>query len=485
MKGNMNKYLFLTLNSILIFLCLIVPSNLLAQTKDINIIIHLRGVYESKISLLPMSGARVYKSILEVQAVENGESTKLTVPKEYLPGEFVLRFDYKEKQSSTPYPVEKNILIYNQDLELWVSPIFNKDPDSTWFQKGEKENTAFLEFSKENSAKKEKIGLLQNFLMNYDDTKSNFYQQGINEYEQRRQIYNQWLISQRNEYKSLFVSSLFMFQYIPQIEWKGNETDRIKKFIDCYFDGMDFNDPLVIKTSNINKWMDNYINLYGQLSTSLHLRDSLFPIAGKTAIEKAKKGNPLVYGWMVDYFYKGFESNAIDAGMKILEPYINDTNCLTTKRLEITRRLTGMQTLIPGSKAPNISMTDTNGTPFELNSYFPQNKYILILFWSADCSHCAETVKNLYPWQQITDIQQRLKVVAISLDETETEVKKWEQKKGELKTWIHLRAKEGVNSKVAKDYFVLATPVMILIDAKTKNIVATPNTVDELMKSIQ
>jgi thioredoxin-related protein len=231
--------------------------------------------------------------------------------------------------------------------------------------------------------------------------------------------------------------------------------------------------------------MDNYVNLYGQLSTSKTIRDSLFAIAGKTAIEKAKQQNPLVYGWMVDYFYKGYEANGIDAGIKVLEQYINDTNCLTTKRLEITRRLTGIQELIAGSKAPNFSLKDTNGIQIELNTLETQNKYILILFWSADCSHCVETINTIFPWHQLTDIQKRIKVVAISLDVTDSEILKWKLKKTELKTWVHLRAKEGINSKVANDYFVLATPMMILVDSKTKNIVATPNSLDELMEQIK
>jgi len=46
-------------------------------------------------------------------------------------------------------------------------------------------------------------------------------------------------------------------------------------------------------------------------------------------------------------------------------------------------------------------------------------------------------------------------------------------------------APEGVRSKVASDYYVLATPVMVLLDAKTKEIVSVPNTLNELLTAIQ
>jgi thioredoxin-related protein len=456
------------------------PIFLLAQTRDIVITIHLRGVYESQISLLALTPAHTFKPIIELKGIKNGETAKLSVANTYLPGEFVIRFDYKETDASAPYPSEKYIFIYDQDLELWVSPVFCNNPDSSYFQSDERENTAFARFSEENGRQREKLGVLQNFLMSYDDTGSKFYQEGISEYEKRRKNYNQWLTDRSEQDKALFVSNLYGFQHVPQIPWKGTETDRIVNLIDNYFDGIDFRDSLIIKTSDINKWMDNYVNLYGQMVTTSTLRDSLFSLAGKTAIDKARQGHPLVYGWMVDYFYRGYETNGIDAGIKILEPYLNDTNCLTSKRQEIARRLKGIETLVPGSKAPDISMTDAEGGIFELNRFKASSDYILIIFWSADCEHCMQMVNYVYPWQQQPDNARKIMVVAVSLDETETEIQAWEQKVTELKGWKHLRAAEGVNSKVANDYYVLATPVMVLIDAKTREIVGMPNSLEQL-----
>ena len=454
---------------------------LAAQPVDVTITIHLRGVYDSKISLLSLTKSGTFKPILEVQGIKDGSTSRLFVSKEYLPSEFVLRFDYREKESSTPYPSEKYLFINAQDLELWVSPKYCNNGDSSYFQKNERENAAFLEFSRENGSKKEKLGLLQNFLMNYDDTKSKFYQLGTREFETRRQEYNHWLSAMTTRDKELFVSHLYLFQYVPEIPWKGSETDRIKSLITHYFDNMDFKDTLILKTSDLNKWMDQYVNLYGKLSTTTALRDSLFPLAGKTAIEKAKRGDPRMYGWMVDYFYRGYETNGISAGMKILEPYLDDSSCLTSKRQEIARRLKGIETLVAGSIAPDIKMKDTDGNQFELKTLETQCKYILILFWSAGCSHCMETINVLYPWQQQSEVQKKIKVVAISLDETETEMKSYRQKILQLEGWYHLHADEGVRSKVAGDYFVLATPVMVLLDAKTKKIVTLPNTLEDLV----
>jgi thiol-disulfide isomerase/thioredoxin len=452
------------------------------QAQDAIITIHLRGVHESKISLLPLSGSNALKPISKVDVVKNGETTTLQVPEDNLPGEFVLRFDYKENAASTPYPSEKRIIIYNQNLNLWVHPIYCNNADSTWFQKDERENTTYVRFLQESARQKAMLGLLQDFLLNYDDTQSSFYKQGITEYEKKRNACNLWIAEQTKQNEGLFVSSMFGFQHVSQINWKGSEADRKQSLRDNYFDVMDFSDPLMLKTTGMKEWMDGYVNLYGELATSVTLRDSLFTLAGKTAIEKARKGNPLVYGWIVDYFFKGYESFNIEKGITMLEPYLDDPNCLTTKRQEINRRLQGIETLVPGTVAPDIIMQDADNKPFELNAYRPGKNYILILFWSADCNHCKETVGKLYPWHQQTVVRKILDIVAISLDETGNEMQAWQQKIKELKGWIHLRAAEGLRSKVAGDYYILGIPVMILLNAKTKEIIALPESTEQLGK---
>lgn len=455
-----------------------------ASAQSLSLTIHLRGVSESKISLMALSGTKAFKSIVEVQGIKNEETTTIQVPKDNLPGEFVLRFDYKEKKESTPYPSEKYIFINDQNLELWVSPMFANNPDSTWFQTGEKENTTFALFSKENSRQMQKIGLLQQFLMEYDEPTSDFYLEGLKEYEKRRQAYNQWIDQKVKEDSPLFATSLYRFSYLPKISFQGSEQSRLLSVIEHYFDGIDFNDPIIIKTSRMNDWMNTYVNLHGQMATTVALRDSLIPVAAFKAIEKAKKGNPLVYGWMVDYFYRGFESNNLPQGMKVLQPYLDDPACMTTKRMEIERRLKGMETIVPGIIAPDFSLKDNNNQAFNFKNFLPQEQYTLLLFWSADCSHCKETIDALYPWSQNKEIKDKLNVIAISLDETEAEVSAWEQKIKIVPEWKHLRAPEGINSKVANDYFILATPVMILINSKTKDIISLPENPEKLKYSI-
>jgi hypothetical protein len=479
MKRNLiNGLLTLRLISLFWFVLLFPEST---KAKDAILTIHLRGVYESTISLLTLTGPNALKPVITVEGAKSGVPVILKVSENMLPGEFVLRFDYKENSASTSYPSEKRIIIYKQDIELWVHPIYCNNTDSTWFQKDERENTAYVGFLRENARQKEKLGLLQNFLMNYDDTNSSFYSNGITEYEKRRIANNQWIAAQTKQYRELFVSSIFGFNRIPPVSWVGSESDRKSDLREKYFDEMDFSDTLMLKTANMKEWMDGYVNLYGELATSISLRDSLFTFAGKTAIEKGRTGHPLVYGWMVDYFFTGYESFNIEQGIKMLQPYLDDPDCLTSKRQAINRRLKGIETLVPGTTAPNVIMPDAGNNLFELYSFPTGKNYILLLFWSADCGHCNETVGKLYPWYQQPGIMQKIDIVAISIDETDTEIQAWQQKINDLKGWTHMRAAEGVRSKVAGDYSILGIPVMILLNAKTKEILASPDSAEKLI----
>ncbi|MFC2086156.1 TlpA family protein disulfide reductase [Bacteroidota bacterium] len=472
----------LGLISLIWFVIRIVP---ISQAQDINLEIHLSGVYESDISLSPLIDGKVLQAIGTKNHIKIGSSANLLVKKEYLPGEFVLRFNYTEKPGSKPNSSEKLVFIASQNIQLWLNPIHANNPDSIRYQDGEKENKVYAEFSKENARHKNMLGVLRNFLLNYDDRGSNVYREGIKEYEKRHKSHSDWIKSQKKVHNALFVSSLFGFEYIPEIDWSASNESHMQNLTDRYFDQVDFNDTLLLKTSELRNFTDQFVNLHAELITSNTMRDSMLTLAGKRAIEKAKKGHPKLYGWMVDYFFEGYERYNIQAGVSMLEPYISDPNCLTAKMQAIKKRLKGMETLLPGTIAPDFEFTDINGNKVKFSTYQSEKPFKLILFWSADCEHCKELVSQLYPWyQQQQDIIANLDVIAISLDETATEVPKWEEARIALPEWIHYRAESGINSKVAEDYFILATPVMVLVNAKTNEIVTLPESIKQIEQAM-
>ncbi len=455
------------------------------DAKGRYVIVTLKEAYDTKITITPFDGLRAVKAIAEVNGLKNGETIKLFIPEQYLPGEFVLRLDYRTNESDTPYPSEKNIFINQQDIELSINPPFINNGDSTQFKEGENENTVYGNFMVENAKKRKQIDLLQQFLMAYDQPQAKFYTIGIKEFEHRRNDYNQWLKDQAKINKNLFVSNLFQFQYIPSIAWGGNEEDRLNQLLKTFFDGIDFNDPIIIRTRELNKKMSDFMGLYGVKATTLEMRDSMFTEAGSVACNIASKGHPKVYGWMVDYFYNGYETYQIDKGMQMLQKHIENPNCLTSKRQQILKRIEGMKTLISGKIAPDFTLNDSENNPFNFHTFHGNATYKLLVFWAADCSHCEELIDNLSKWYAVPENRTLVDIVAVSMDESEVGIQKWKQAILNLKGWNHMHAIKGVNSVVANDYSILSTPVMMLVDSQSNIIKSNPDSVKELTKDLK
>lgn len=456
-----------------------------ATAQDRKLKIYIQGVFASKVSILPTVGQNALKPMYESPLIKSGESVTITLPADQLPGQFVLRCNYQETASSNPYPSERNLFVNGDDLEMWVRPKAINNPDSTYFAKGEKENHLFAQFAESNAKYRTQLGLLQNFLMGYDQPQSEFFSQGAKEYENRRLQYNKWIESQIEKDKESFVSNTYTFEYLPSITWKGSEEQRMESLVEHYFDNIDVSNPLLVRTPQLRTWTDQYVNIYGARATSIALRDSLFTLAGKRAIEKVKSGHPLLYGWMVDYFYRGYEGFNISAGVKMLEQYLQDPRCLTTRRMEIEKRLQGIESIRPGATAPDFLLTDQTGKSIQFYNYKKNAAYKLLLFWSADCQHCLELVQKLHPWSISDGAKSSMEVVAVSLDFTDTEIAKWESERAKLTGWKHAHAKGGINSPEASAYYVLATPVMILVDPATNKIIALPETIQQLQDALK
>jgi thiol-disulfide isomerase/thioredoxin len=445
--------------------------------------VHIEGVFDAKVSLSPFKGVKTSQPITEVAGVKSGESAKINIPGQYLPGEFLLRINYRAKEADSPYPAERIIYINKQNIELTVNPPYINNNERTKFSAGERENTVYSAFIKENRAKRMPIDLLRQFLLSYDRPESDFYAQAVKEFEQRRVKYNQWLSSQSEANSNLYVSRLFQFQYIPAMAWNGDEQERMSQILKNYFEGIDFSDPLIIRSRELSKFMDAYMGLYGMQAKTLELRDSLFTQAGRVACEKASHGHPQVYGWMVDYFYVGYETYDIKKGMAMLQEHINNPHCLTSKKQQITQRLEGMIKLVPGALAPDFVINDKQGNNFQFHKWKPKARYKLLLFWTTSCGDCLKLVDALSQWYNQPANKKKLDIVAVNLDETGAQ--KWETAIVNLSAWKHLHAKEGVNSPVAREYAVLSTPAMFLVGSRSNVIVSVPGNLELLIKDLR
>lgn len=291
------------------------------QAEARHIRVHLQDAYDAGVSVIRFDGARADYAdpVAEVSGVKTGQTAVLTVPGQYLPGEFVLRLDYRLKEADHPYPSERIIFIHDQDVELNVNPPYINNDLKTKFNEGEKENTVYAAFMKENMGWRQPVEALRQFLLSYDQPGSAVSKEAEKAFEQRRREYNTWLKEQTREHAGLFVSRLFQFHYIPPVDWSGDSRARVKDMLEHYFDGIDFSDPLIVRSRELARFMDAYMRLYGMRSESREEREALFIKAGREICEAVSHGHPDVYQWAADYLRRGYDSEGVSAGIDFLE----------------------------------------------------------------------------------------------------------------------------------------------------------------------
>jgi thioredoxin-related protein len=461
---------------VVILFCLINVEQGLSQVirPEAHLItIHLRGVYNSKVTLTPYANGR-YQAPLVVVPDVTGE-VKLNVPATNLPGQFLLRMDYRKKAEEQPYPAEFVFYMSDHDLRLGINPLAVR-PDSIDFGT-DNENPAYFKFIQANEIHRQQLALLEQLLTGYDTRDGKFYKMTEEEFEKRRQQYNGWISSQKDKYKGLFISSLFDFQKINPVIRNISGSQQLKEQTLHFFDQVNLQDTLMLRTQGLSDFMNAYMGLFGTQATTEKLRDSLFTEAGRIACEKASAGHPKVYGWMVDYFFRGYESYNITAGTAMLQKFIDDPRCLTPKKQEILRRLEGMEKMKVGSSAPGFEAEMFDGMKLRFDEVSKQKKYEMIVFYESDCGHCKELLKDLSDWYRVPENKVWFDIITVAMDDDR---KTWEQNYQLNKfEWHDVWAPGGVNSQVAKDYYVLSTPVVYIIDKQMK-VSALPQNIEEI-----
>jgi len=123
--------------------------------------IRLKGVAGAKISLVPFNGFS-FATPIYTGEMKHGEQVSFPVDATFLPGEFVLRFNYQLKDADTPRPAELPLILNKQDITVSVNPE-HIVPDSVTFE-NDRENITWKEFSIGNVQKRNQLGLLQQLL---------------------------------------------------------------------------------------------------------------------------------------------------------------------------------------------------------------------------------------------------------------------------------------------------------------------------------
>jgi thiol-disulfide isomerase/thioredoxin len=211
------------------------------------------------------------------------------------------------------------------------------------------------------------------------------------------------------------------------------------------------------------------------------LLEKEFQTAVDSILNKAKV-NDIVYKHIVEYLLDGFKKFGFDNVINYIidNSVIADEICLDEKlETALERRIQQNKLFKPGFIVPDIEMNDSAGSIVKLSNI--NTEKTLIIFYASWCPHCKDMLPQIYELYK-NQKDKKFEVLAVSIDTSKTDWLNF------IRTnkldWLNVSDLKGWEGKAAVDYFIYATPTILLVDNDGVLIQAIINT-EELKNYIK
>jgi thiol-disulfide isomerase/thioredoxin len=442
----------------------------------------IQNLPESKIVLKRLWGHKETK-VSEVQSKSDG-SFSISFAEMPEIGQYRLRIDPEGKNKILEFLFTgEDRIRFTSDLDFLLDSISfeNSEVNELWYR-----------YFKAKNEFETRLSILEH-LLNIYPVDERFYPEVIKEFnllqDELEEKVTQLLAANSDRLLTAYIRS----DQSPRINPYLSSEER-QQFIRLNFLGkVDFSDTLLLRTDIFPGKALSFIMLFRnqrfdreeQAAEFIKATDQLLPLA---------MIQPLVYNYLLEYTISGFEQIGLEEVLiHIAENYPPDETCISDQDSgELERRMLGYKLLAPGNPAPEIKQNDIFETPFELSKLKAER--VLIIFWASWCPHCTAMIPDikslatqLNAGQDQTDLQ-KLQVVSISIDHEKDEYQSYLEKNNlndpSLRPfWTNLCDYKAWEGQAATDYYLYATPTMILLNAD-KQIIGKPANVQELIKQL-
>jgi peroxiredoxin len=253
---------------------------------------------------------------------------------------------------------------------------------------------------------------------------------------------------------------------IPVLEnGRQDSAFAFRQYKQHYWDNFDLTDERLLRTPLFHKRLDIYFKdlVYQRPDSINHEADLLI---GKV------RSNPEVFKylvWFLTYKYEtskimGFDEifvHMVDSYYASGEAYWTDTSTLKT----LVKRADALRPILIGKKAPELILFDTSGSFVSL--HHTPAKFLVLIFYESDCSHCKKEIKELNDWYKETETGTQVFAVC-----TDTSLVKWKKfvLENDLK-WVNVNGTRSITRDYHDLYDISMTPTMFVLD-ENKYIIA-------------
>ena len=242
-------------------------------------------------------------------------------------------------------------------------------------------------------------------------------------------------------------------------------------------DAIDFNDTTLIGSEKLTSGIMDYIA--SCQDTTKSDREQVYDVI--LAVDNVLAHCPdfEMYKFVYQYLIYGFSelgvNQLVDYMMRL--PYVETLGLNEDEFDELNKIAESYCRVKIGSKAPDIQTVTIDGNEFDLEKI--NSEYTIMMFWSANCPHCRELIKEIGTY--LID-KQDVAFVNVCVLGNEKTVRKL-IRKSKINGFTIFDGEEW-NSKIVNDYAVDMMPSVFLLD-KNKIIIAKPFSIENIEEIIK
>jgi thiol-disulfide isomerase/thioredoxin len=237
-----------------------------------------------------------------------------------------------------------------------------------------------------------------------------------------------------------------------------------------FFDNIDFNDERFLYTKVLYTTLSDYISTFGEPASTANYVAVVDQVMSKCTPESE------TYYYCLDLFVKTFESSIWeDVMIHIIDSYYLKSNKYSSSQKDFSRKhAEKIKSLRPGQPAPTLLLPDEKGTLIDVLKTPAKAK--MIVFYSTECSHCAEAMPSLVELAGMYASEGLQSYGVAIAEDQETWMK--EIIKFNM-NWTNLSDVKGMGSPFINDYNINATPTIYIL-ADDNVIMAKPSNTDDI-----